>query len=92
MLVILRFPNTPWIHTLLACVAVHVSLQRAGSRESLVADLALVLLLGARRDLGAELAHHGLGSGRNLRSHEALGPGQRPRVHRLNIRACGRVI
>ena len=31
--------------TLLAGVTVHVSLQRAWSRESLIADLALVLLL-----------------------------------------------
>jgi len=33
-------------------------LERTGAGESLVADLALVLLLAARRDLGAELAHH----------------------------------
>ena len=33
--------------TLLACVAVHVCLKRAGAGESLVANLALVLLLAA---------------------------------------------
>ena len=45
--------------TLLASVAVHMCLERAWSREALVANLALVLLLAARRDLGAELTHHG---------------------------------
>lgn len=40
--------------TLLSCVAVHVRLQRTWSRESLVTDLALVLLLCAGGDLGAE--------------------------------------
>ena len=46
--------------TLLARVAVHVGLQRRRTRESLVADLALVLLLGVGGHLGAKLAHHGL--------------------------------
>jgi hypothetical protein len=41
-------------------MAVHMRLQGAWAREALVADLALVLLLGARRDFGAKLAHHGL--------------------------------
>lgn len=45
---------------LLACVAVHVCLQRAGTGEALIANLALVFLLCAGRDLGVELAHHGL--------------------------------
>lgn len=36
-------------HTLFACVAVHVCLQRAGSGEALIADLALMLLLRAGR-------------------------------------------
>ena len=44
--------------TLLTGVAVHVCLKRTGAGESLVANLALVLLLAARRDLRAELAHH----------------------------------
>jgi len=44
----------------LASMAVHVSLERAWSRESLVANFALVLLLGAGRDFGTELAHHRL--------------------------------
>lgn len=44
--------------TLLAGVAVHVRLQRAGASEALVTNLALVLLLRARRDFGAELSHH----------------------------------
>lgn len=51
--------------TLFASVAIHVSLQRAWSCETLVTNLALVLLLCARRDLGAELAHHGLGRRRH---------------------------
>lgn len=46
------------VHTFLASVAVHVSLKRARTSEALVADFALVLLLRARRNLGAELAHH----------------------------------
>lgn len=41
-------------------VAVHVGLKRAGASEALVADLALVLLLRTRRDLGVELTHHRL--------------------------------
>lgn len=55
---------------LLASVAVHVGLQRARTGESLVADLALVLLLRARRHLGAELPHHGLRRRGNVRAHE----------------------
>lgn len=47
---------------LLAGVAVHMSLEGAGSSESLVADLALVLLLSVGRELGRELTHHGLRS------------------------------
>jgi hypothetical protein len=43
---------------LLAGMAVHVSLERAWSGKALVADLALVLLLGVRGHLGRELAHH----------------------------------
>lgn len=45
---------------LLARVAVHVCLQRTWSRKPLVANLALVLLLRARRHLGAKLSHHRL--------------------------------
>jgi len=45
---------------LFAGVAVHVCLERARSCEALVADLALVLLLRAGGDLGAELSHHRL--------------------------------
>lgn len=58
--------------TLLASVAVHVRLQRARSREGLVADPALVLPLRAAGYFGAERAHHvleALGS----RGHQALG-------------------
>ena len=44
--------------TLFTSVAVHVCLKRTGTSESFIADLALVLLLAARRDLRAELAHH----------------------------------
>lgn len=40
--------------TFFSRVAVHVGLQRAGPREALVADLALVLLLRAGRHPGAE--------------------------------------
>jgi len=39
---------------LFAGVTINVRLKRAGSRKSLVADLAFVLLLSAGRDLGAE--------------------------------------
>lgn len=81
-----------WELTFLAGVAVHVGLQRAGSGEALVAHLALVLLLGARRDLGAELAHHRLGSRGHLSSHQSCGARQCPRVDRLNIRASRRVV
>lgn len=45
---------------LLSRVAVHVRLERAGASESLVAYLALVLLLRAGRDLGVEGTHHRL--------------------------------
>jgi hypothetical protein len=44
--------------TLLAGVAIHMGLQRARPRKALVTDLALVLLLRARRDPRAELGHH----------------------------------
>jgi len=64
--------------TLLARVTVHVCLQRTGPGEPLVADLALVLLLGAARNLGRERAHHGLRRGRMGR-HEPLWPWQRSR-------------
>ena len=62
--------------TLLSCMAVHVSLQGAGSSKALIADLALVLLLGARRHFGTELSHHGLWGRWRLR-HE-VGSWQRP--------------
>jgi len=63
---------------LLAGVAVHVRLQRAGTREALIANLALVLLLRARRDLGAELTHHRLGRRRHGSSEERAWAGQCP--------------
>ena len=49
--------GSSYLLTLLARVAVHVRLQRTWASKPLVADLALVLLLAARRDLGAELTH-----------------------------------
>lgn len=66
--------------TLLAGVAVHVCLQRRRTREPLVADLALVLLLGVGGHLGAELAHHGLGTGRRATSQQAGRPGKSARL------------
>lgn len=56
--------------TLLASVTVHVGLQRRRTREPLVADLALVLLLGVGGHLGAKLAHHGLGARRRATRQE----------------------
>lgn len=50
---------------LLASVAVHVRLERAWAGKALVAHLALVLLLRARGNFGAELSHHGMRSRRN---------------------------
>lgn len=41
-------------------MTVHVCLQRRGTSKPLVANLALVLLLRVRRNLGAELGHHRL--------------------------------
>lgn len=76
--------------TLLASVAIHVRLQRAGSRKALVADLTLVLLLRARGDLRAELAHHGLRRGRESATVQAVGSGQRAR--RGHILAGGAVV
>jgi len=76
---------------LLASMAVHVCLERTGARESLVTDLALVLLLRARRDLGAELAHHGLGRGRHGGSEERIGAGKCPRAREIN-RLAGRAV
>jgi hypothetical protein len=67
------------IRTFLASVAVHVRLQRAWAGEALVADLALVLLLRTRRDLGAELTHHGLRSGGDV------GPDQRIRSRQGSV-------
>lgn len=72
-------------------MAVHVSLQRARPGEALVADLALVLLLRARGNLGAELAHHGLGRRRGL-GHQVGGPGERPRGDGFNVGAGGGVV
>lgn len=62
--------------TLLAGVAVHMGLKRRRTREALVADLALVLLLRVGRHLGAELAHHGLRARRRATSEEAGWPGK----------------
>ncbi len=59
---------------LLASVTVHMSLERAGASEALVADLALVLLLCGRRDLGVELAHHGLGRWKRVVADKARWP------------------
>ena len=56
--IVLGYQNQLVQLTLLASVAVHVCLKRTGAGESLVANLALVLLLAARRNLRAELAHH----------------------------------
>lgn len=78
--------------TLLAGVAVHVRLERAWSGESLVAHLALVLLLGAGRNLGAELAHHGLRRRRHLVCHQSVRPRQSAPGQRLDVRACCGVI
>jgi len=63
---------------LLAGMAVHVRLEGAGAGEALVANLALVLLLRARRDLGAELTHHRLRRRRHGSSEERTGSGQCP--------------
>lgn len=67
-------------------------LERTRASEALVANFALVLLLRARRNLGAELAHHGLGRRRNLGTHQALGSWQGSRVDGLNVRPSGRII
>jgi hypothetical protein len=56
--IVLEYQNSLAQLTLLASVAVHVCLKRTGAGESLVTDLALVLLLAARRNLRAELTHH----------------------------------
>lgn len=63
---------------LLAGVAVHVSLQRTGASEPLVANLTLVLLLSTGRHFGAELSHHRLRGRGDLRAHQALGSRQSP--------------
>jgi len=55
---------------LLASVAVHMSLERTRSRESLVANFALMLLLGVRGHLRTELTHHGLRCRRKVAAHE----------------------
>jgi len=70
---------------LLASVAVHVRLKGRRASEALVADLALVLLLRARRHLGAELTHHGLGSWGDLRCYEAVWPREGSGGDRLNV-------
>jgi hypothetical protein len=64
--------------TFLASVAIHVGLQRAGSSEPFVANFALVLLLRARRYLGAELAHHRLRRRWYLAANQTMGPRQCP--------------
>ena len=69
--------------TLLAGVAVHMRLQRRRAREPLVADLALVLLLGVGGHLRAELAHHGLGSRGRATGQKAGWPREGPRLVRL---------
>ena len=71
-------------HTFFASVAVHVSLQRAGTGEALIADLALVLLLRARRDFGAELAHHGLRRRGHRSSQKRARARQGPRVGEID--------
>lgn len=74
-------------------MAVHVRLQGAGPREPLVADLALVLLLGARGNLGAELAHQGLWRRGDLARHEVLRSRKRPRPRKVHVGgAHGRVV
>lgn len=92
MLVSMKSATVGAALTLLSCVAVHVSLQRAGPCEALVADLALVLLLGAAGDLGAELSHHGLWC-RGLVRHQTLGARERPGTpDRLDVGAGCRVV
>lgn len=71
----------------LASVAIHVRLQGAGPGEAFVANLALVLLLRGRRYLGAKLAHHRLGRGRDLTAHQTMGPRQCASRQRLEIGA-----
>jgi len=50
---------------LLASVAVHVGLQRTWSCETLVANFALMLLLGVGGHFGGKLTHHRLGRRRS---------------------------
>ncbi len=51
-------------------MTIHMRPQRARSREPFLADLTPMFLLRARRDLGIELAHHGLRTGRDTRGRE----------------------
>jgi hypothetical protein len=51
LVIVLYYQNSMVQLTLLASVAVHVCLKRTGAGETLVTDLALVLLLAARRNL-----------------------------------------
>ena len=53
-------PHAQMFLTFLASMAVHVRLQRTRSSKPLVANLTLVLLLRAARQLGIELTHHRL--------------------------------
>jgi hypothetical protein len=66
--------------TLLAGVAVHMRLQGRGTRETLVADLALVLFLSVGGHLGAELAHHGLRARGSTASQKAGWSGECARL------------
>ena len=75
--------------TLFASVAVHMGLERRRTSESLVAHLALVLLLGVGRHLGAKLAHHRLRARRRASREQAGRTGQRPRQVSIVIRLRG---
>ena len=72
--------------TLFASVAVHMRLQGRRASKSLVADLALVLLLGVRGHLGAKLAHHRLRARRRTACQKTGGPGKSARFIRFGSR------
>lgn len=76
--------------TLLAGVAIHVSLERRRACESLVADLALMLLLSVGRHFGAKLAHHGLGAGGCTTGQKTCRSGQSAGL--IGLGCCGAVV
>lgn len=77
---------------LLSSVAVHVRLQRTWAGEPLVANLALVLLLRARRNLGAELAHHGLRGRRHACAQQCVWAGKGSRAGQVDGLGGGAVV